>query len=200
MLVRIAVADPLPVFRRGLTEILRDAGFESEAPADLFAWVRDQQTKVVILTLQTEADWQLLEGLHQSAVDLMLVALVEQMSVAASVRALRAGAVCVLARDASPSVLRERFQAVVRGESLVPVEVLRALTAATEGDPPAQGPTRTERDWLRKLANGMTVNRLAADAGYSERMMFRLLRDLYDRLGVDNRTGALIKARDNGWL
>jgi DNA-binding NarL/FixJ family response regulator len=150
--------------------------------------------------VQSEADWQVLEGLHQTTSDLMLVALLEQMSVAASVRALRAGAVCVMARDASPSVLRERFQAVFRGECLVPLDVLRALTASAETDSRPEGPTRTEREWLRKLASGMTVNRLAADAGYSERMMFRLLRNLYGRIGAENRTGALIKARDNGWL
>jgi len=37
MLVRIAVADPLPVFRHGVVEILRAAGFESETPDDIFA-------------------------------------------------------------------------------------------------------------------------------------------------------------------
>jgi hypothetical protein len=44
------------------------------------------------------------------------------------------------------------------------------------------------------------VARLAATVGYSERMMFRLLADLYARLGADNRTRALMRARDEGWL
>src|SRR3954454_16159526 len=172
MLVRIAVADPLPVFRRGIVEILRDAGFESETPDDLLAWVRQEQTTIVILTLQSEADWRVLDGLRRATADLVLVALLEQMSVSDSVRALRAGAACVMARDTSPSAFRERFRAVVRGESVVPVAVLRELAAPT-GVPAAGAPSPVERDWLRRLAEGSTVGRLASEAGYSERMMFR---------------------------
>ncbi|MBO3742628.1 response regulator transcription factor [Actinoplanes flavus] len=200
MLVRIAVADPLPVFRHGVVEILRDAGFESETPDDLLAWVRDEQTTIVILTLQSEADWRMLEGLRRTAADLVLVALLEQMSVPDSVRALRAGAACVMARDASPSAFRERFRAVVRGESVVPVEVLRELAAPGADITEPNEPSAAERDWLRNLARGTTVGRLAAEAGYSERMMFRLLRDLYTRIGAQGRTDALITAQQHGWL
>ncbi|GAA0736812.1 response regulator transcription factor [Dactylosporangium roseum] len=146
MQVRIAVTDPLPVFRHGVVEILRDAGFESETPDDLFAWVRDEQTTIVILTLQAEADWRTLEGLHRTAAGLVVVALLEQMSVRDSVRALRAGAACVMARDATPSAFRERFRAVVRGESVVPVEVLRELAAPVADSTVSTEPSQTERD------------------------------------------------------
>jgi DNA-binding NarL/FixJ family response regulator len=200
MLVRIAVADPLPIFRHGVVQILRDAGFEPETPDDLFAWVRDEQTTVVILTLQTEADWRTLEGLRRTAAGLVLVALLEQASLSDSVRALRAGAACVMARDASPSAFRERLRAVARGESVVPVEVLRELATPTANSSPPSEPSPAERDWLRGLARGVTVGRLAAEAGYSERMMFRLLRDLYTRMGARNRTDALITAQHHGWL
>ena len=52
----------------------------------------------------------------------------------------------------------------------------------------------------RELAGGVTVAQLAAQVGYSERMMFRLLRELYDRLHVRGRTDALMLARERGWL
>ncbi|GAA0505405.1 DNA-binding response regulator [Paractinoplanes deccanensis] len=200
MLVRIAVADPLPVFRHGVVEILRDAGFEPETPDDLFGWVRDEQTTVVVLTLKSEADWRTLEGLRRTASDLVLIALLEEMSVRDSVRALRAGAACVMARDATPAAFRERFRAVVRGESVVPVDVLRELTAPATDPAVPDEPSPAERHWLRGLAQGATVGRLAAEAGYSERMMFRLLRDLYTRMGARDRTDALIMAQHRGWL
>ncbi|GAA4474683.1 response regulator transcription factor [Phytohabitans houttuyneae] len=199
MQVRIAVADPLPVFRRGVMAILREAGYEPEAPEDLLAWIRDEERKAIVITVRSDADWNLLDALHRATADVVVVALLDQLSVDASVRALRAGAACVIARDVSPSSLREAFSAAVRGQSLVPVEVLRALIDPVE-KPPVDQPSSQERDWLRGLAQGMTVGRLAVDAGYSERMMFRLLRGLYTRLGADNRTDALIKAQARGWL
>jgi DNA-binding CsgD family transcriptional regulator len=57
-----------------------------------------------------------------------------------------------------------------------------------------------EIEWLRTLAAGSTVARLAEGVGYSERAMFRLLRDLYQRLGVKSRTEALMLAQQQGWL
>jgi DNA-binding CsgD family transcriptional regulator len=44
------------------------------------------------------------------------------------------------------------------------------------------------------------VVRLADRAGYSERAMFRLLRQLYLRIGARNRTEALMRAHERGWL
>jgi DNA-binding NarL/FixJ family response regulator len=200
MRVRIAVADPLPIFRRGVMEILRDAGFEPEAPDDLLAWIDDRQTKALIISLLSGTDWELLDALHRGGTDTVLVALLDESSVAASVRALRAGAACTLPRDATPAVLSEGFRAAVNGRSLIPVDVLRALTAAEPAEPATAEPSPAERRWLRSLAGGTTVNRLAAEVGYSERMMFRLLRDLYARLGASGRTDALIIAQARGWL
>jgi DNA-binding NarL/FixJ family response regulator len=200
MAVRIAVTDPLPAFRRGVTAILRDAGFEPESPENPLTWVRDQQTVAVIVTLLSDADWDLLESLRQDTADAVLIALVEHVTVETSVRALRAGATCVLPRDTSSSTLSRAFRAAIDGHSMIPVDVLRALTT---GEPAATSeirPSHREREWLRDLSRGVTVGRIAADAGYSERMMFRLLRDLYTRLGAHGRTEALIMAQANGWL
>jgi DNA-binding NarL/FixJ family response regulator len=61
-------------------------------------------------------------------------------------------------------------------------------------------PSSREIGWLRDLANGVSVGRIAEGAGYSERMMFRLLRDLYARLGARNRTEALMLARERDWI
>ena len=46
----------------------------------------------------------------------------------------------------------------------------------------------------------MTVNQLAAKARYSERMMFRLLRELYSRFGARTKVEALMLAREQGWF
>jgi DNA-binding NarL/FixJ family response regulator len=99
--------------------------------------------------------------------------------------------------------VRAAFEAAVNGHTLLPIGVLRALASSAAAGPiatDAQMPAPRETEWLRQLAEGRSVARLANAAGYSERMMFRLLRELYDRLGVRSRTEALMRARERGWI
>lgn len=196
---RVAISDPLPAFCRGVAAILREAGLEAEAPSDLLAWADDDQAKLLFLTVRTPQDWTLLEQLTEHDPDALVVAMLEDASVPGHVRALTAGAVTTLPRDASPPVIRETYEAIIAGRSLVPTAVLRALVRRP-AEHETDRPSPRERDWLRDLAGGMTVNQLAAKSGYSERMMFRLLRDLYSRFGARTKVEALMLARENGWL
>jgi DNA-binding NarL/FixJ family response regulator len=200
MSVRVGISDPLPMYRYGIMATLSDSGFDLEAPEDLMAWIHVDQDKMILLTVASHDDWALLTQLHQARDEIPIVAALDDRSTSASVRALTAGAVGVVPRDASPSVIREALNAVVCGRSVVPIEVLRALTARNSDVGPAETPSSREIEWLIQLAGGLTVGQLATRVGYSERVMFRLLRDLYDRLQVKGRTQALMLARDRGWL
>lgn len=84
---------------------------------------------------------------------------------------------------------------------MLPIEVLRALSAVVV--PHESGGdqlTPQEVGWLRDLARGHTVVQLAEAAGYSERMMFRLLRSVYQRLNARTRTEAMMTASARGLL
>ena len=203
MVVRVAVVDPLPLYRHGVGATLAEAGIRTEAPEDLVAWAGVDEPRLVLFTVTAADGWAYLSTLCRVRAETKIIAVLEEASVHACVRALSAGAAAVLARDAPPRIMREVFDAAVRDNSLVPTSVLRALTDAGTPDPNATGssqPMDAEKEWLRQLARGDSVARLAVRAGYSERMMFRLLRDLYTKIGVSGRTEALIKARGDGWL
>ncbi|MFE9690558.1 DNA-binding response regulator [Micromonospora sp. NPDC005806] len=200
MPVRIAVSDPLPMFRRGVAEAMRGAGYDVESPDDLLSWTNEVGPHMVILTLLSPADWTLLATLRESRSQVALIAVIEHGDVLTSVRALVSGAVGVMAREADPETVCSVVSAVAAGRSLLPAEVVRALTAPQYRPPPEHIPTDREIAWVRMLTQGCTVARLAQHAGYSERMMFRLLRALYERWGVANRTEAIVHARGNGWL
>jgi DNA-binding NarL/FixJ family response regulator len=176
-----------------------EAGFASEAPDDLRTWIRQEHRRVVLLTLDAPSDWALLAELRHTRSDLVLVAVLTEVNEQSYVRAILAGAVAAVPRDASPEALQRVFEEAVEGFSVLPVEVVRALAAPHQRE---SGPTPAvhELDWLRQLANGATVAQLAERSGYSERAMFRLLRDLYQRLEVSSRTEALILAQQRGWL
>jgi hypothetical protein len=72
--VRIAVWDPLPIYRRGMMTALADAGFSSEEPEDLLAWSSEQQLRVAFLTVQSKQELTLLTQLKGSWPDLILIA------------------------------------------------------------------------------------------------------------------------------
>jgi DNA-binding NarL/FixJ family response regulator len=199
--VRIAVSDPLPVFRRGMMAVLGDASFEPRTPEELITWIREEQRPVVLLTLLSSDDWKLLAQLCDTRADVMVIAVLADTSIHAHVQALLSGAVTAVARGAPPETIREVFEETIAGRSVLPVGVVRALTTSKQlPEEDEHVPSAQEIGWLRDLALGTTVARLADRAGYSERAMFRLLRTLYLRIGARNRTEALMLARDRGWL
>jgi DNA-binding NarL/FixJ family response regulator len=201
MIIRAAVWDPLPLFCYGLLALLASAGFDVEVPEDLMSWVGCDGMKILLMTLATPQDWQLLAALKPARSDLAVVALLAFPGLTSHVRAVNAGVITAIPRCAAPSLVRRAFEAAVDGRSLVPVAVLRAITTGSQnGEVASIIPSEDEIDWLRQLARGSSVADLAEHAGYSERMMFRLLRALYVKLQAPNRTVALIRAHDEGWL
>jgi DNA-binding NarL/FixJ family response regulator len=202
MFVRIAVFDPLPLFRHGVVVALREAGLGGELPDELFAWMDDDCPRLVLLTLDSAADWERLDRLCGTYDDVLVVALLTDDTVTTHVRALVSGAAAAVSRDAQPSAVCALVEAVIGGRTVLPIDVLRSLTSATSDptEPGVRTPTPQQMEWLRHLSAGMTVAELAERAGFSERMMFRLLRQLYERMQVKGRTEALLLARERGWL
>ena len=136
MFTRIAVFDPLPVFRRGVLATLGEAGFDAETPGDLLAWAGGAERRLAVLTLSAPDEWNLLTEIRQVRPGTEVMAVLDDASVSGYVRALTAGAVGAVPRDASPSAMREVFEAVLHGRVVLPIEVLRVLsTGAAPLDP-----------------------------------------------------------------
>lgn len=198
VIVRIAIVDPLPMFREGAAAALAQTGHLVETPADVVAWMRRQATNVVLLTIMSDTDWRLLERLRTTPATSIVIALLDGGSLTVGgVRAVRAGARSVLWRDASAAVLRRTVEATIDGQAVLPAALAAAMVS---GGRPRGEPSSEQLSWLRQLANGSTVAGIAAEAGYSERAMYRLLRALYHQLGVRTRMQAIMRAQEAGWL
>jgi DNA-binding NarL/FixJ family response regulator len=195
MVLRVEVADPLPLFRRGVEAVVGELNHRVVVPEDLATWSQDR--RVVLFTVLTRDDWSRLSRLCGEAEALDVIAVLAPYDMAGAVRAVTAGAIGVLPRDASVEETRAALTALVDGRVTLPLDVLRGLRGTATPEPGA-ALTAREIGWLRDLAQGATVARIASDAGYSERMMFRLLRDVYTRLGAESRAEALMAARDRG--
>jgi DNA-binding NarL/FixJ family response regulator len=198
--VRIAVWDPLPIYRRGMMTALAGAGFSSDEPEDLLEWSSEQQHKVAFLTVQSKQELTLLTELKGSWPDLILIAVLAEENVEMHVKAVKAGATAAVGRTATPEEILQVFNAAIRGVSMLPAEAVRALAAPKAPHDETNQLTPREILWLRALSQGMTVAQLAENVGYSERAMYRLLRDMYRRMHAANRTEAVLKASRAGWL
>jgi DNA-binding NarL/FixJ family response regulator len=181
--------------------VLGDSGFEPQTPEELLTWIREERRPVVILSLLSSDDWTLLARLREARPDTMVIAVLADSSIRSHVQAILGGAIAAVTRDALPETVRKVFDAAVAGKSVLPVEVVRGLTSSHPSqDEDEWVPSPDEIGWLRELAIGTTVARLADRAGYSERAMYRLLRKLYVQLGARNRTEAMIRSHERGWL
>jgi DNA-binding NarL/FixJ family response regulator len=201
MIIRAAVWDSLPLFCYGLLALLSAAGFDGDVPDDLVSWAGDAGAKILLMTLATPEDWELLGALRPGRSDLAIVALLAHPGLTSHLRAINAGAITAIPRCAAPSLVLRAFEAAVEGRCLLPADAVRAITAGVpHGGVRSISPSEQEINWLRQLAHGSSVADLAECAGYSERMMFRYLRALYVKLQAPNRTVALIRASAEGWL
>lgn len=143
--------------------------------------------------------WRLLARLREAATKPPVVALIDTGSAQDGVRAVYAGARSVLPRSVAAEPLRRTVAATMEGQAVLPAAVAELLAGGgSAGDGTTVAPGRI--DWLRKLASGVTVAQLAAQAGYSERAMFRLLTGVYQEMGARNRIEAIMLARDRGWI
>lgn len=201
MAVQVAVVDPLPMFRRGVAAELSAVGFAVDDPPDVFTWARQTPAAVILLTIGAEGDWRLLDQLHSDDLQVAVIVLFDELDNATAARAIRAGASSVLSRNATAATLCRTVEATLDGQTVLPSGAAGALAAggAVGADDPMT-PSAQQLDWLRHLADGNTVARLASDAGYSERAIYRMLQVLYQQMGVAGRLQAIMQAQARGWL
>ncbi len=80
------------------------------------------------------------------------------------------------------------------GNVFLPLDVALAFASNTIGPPTDLALKSTDVKALQLLCAGEKTEQIAADLGYSLRQTQRILRDLYRRMGVRNRTEAIIQA------
>jgi DNA-binding NarL/FixJ family response regulator len=193
--LHIAVVDPLPLFRQGAAAVLSAAGHRVETPDDALAWSQSRRHAVVLLTLAERPDWTLLTRMHNES-SVAVVAMLQDLH-PGGVRAVHLGARSVLPRACDAVTLVRTVEATASGQSVLPADVLDSVVG--EGHSGLRV-SEQQMGWLTLLAAGSTVAEVAAQAGYSERAMFRILKQLYQEIGVEGRMQAVLRAQELGWI
>ena len=198
--VAVAIVDVVPSYRLGLSAAFAEARFAIEEPVSLDEWIRLPGPRVLVVTVEVLGDCDVIRRCTGVNPDLSVLALLRDPTAEMYIRALQAGAAGAAPWTASPEAIIAVVEAARHQHVLLPQEVVQEITASAllSAELRAIGPSDVE--WLQMMAQGKTVAELARAVGYSEREMFRLLRQLYDRMGVRNRTEALLKAARCGLL
>lgn len=198
---RVVVVGRSHMWLRGLQELLEDSDFDVKTQERLNDSVAQTGALCVVVHLPDAQAHSDLRVFREGEKNVPVLGVVDSVDLLSTTRALRAGATSVIADSDAAEVAAHAVRAAAVSRSSLPSSVVVSMAHhVPDSDDIRSWIAPSQISWLRAMASGSTVAEVAEDAGYSERAMFRQLRILYLRLGVNNRTEALLWAKQHGLL
>lgn len=209
--IRVLVADDHPVFRDGLAEHLHGSaeievvGVASDG-AQALAELRRLDPDVAVLDLQLpEMDGiALIEAAVREGLRTRYIILSAFEDPETVFRAFVAGAAAYLMKVISADAVAEAIRSVAAGQSVIPPELQGGLTEQLRrwhADSPDQiRLTEREFDVLRLAAEGMAIKAIADELFVGVTTVKTHLQRVYEKLGVNDRAGAVAAAMRRGLL
>jgi len=207
--MRIAIADDDPLVRMGLKAILQsERGWEVVAEAGdgeaALAEVRRSSPDVVLMDVRMPG----MDGLEAtrlivdsgSATKVLVLTTFEVDEYV--FEAMRAGAAGFVLKRVPPTELIEAVRVVASGESLLFPASTRAVIERFAGPGAQELPELTEReqDVLRELARGRSNQEIASGLFVSVETVKSHVASILTKLGVRDRTQAVIVAYETGFV
>jgi DNA-binding NarL/FixJ family response regulator len=175
--IRVLVADDHAVVRRGLREILEDAGDiqvggEASNAAEVRRQVQDHRWDVVVLDISMPGGTgiDLVGEIARLRPEIRVVILTVHSAEQYAVRALRAGAAGFLTKEMAPGKLVEAVRKVAHGGRYVTEELAETLASIVAGEAsgaPHDRLSNREFEVLKLLASGRTVSQIAQSLALS---------------------------------
>jgi DNA-binding NarL/FixJ family response regulator len=205
--VRVAIADDHRVVRVGLEQLLSTfEGVEVVGVADggerAVEVVRETRPDVLLLDLSMpDVDGvEVSRRLSTEAPETRIVVFTSFSDRERIVEALDAGAIGYLLKDAEPDEISAAIRAAARGEAPLAPKAAAALLADRASRPPEVELTAREREVLTLVVQGMANKQIARRLGISEKTVKGHLTNLFQRIGVADRTQAALWAERTGAL
>ena len=207
--IRVLVVDDHPVMRRGLCEVLEDAGgFEvvGQAADGVEAVTRAEETRpdVVVMDVMmpnkdgVEACRDILDLLPDTKV-LMLTASTEDDAV---IEAIAAGASGFVQKYSGSDELVDAIRKVAGGELTIPddtlAQVFRLIRSGVAMMPGPNVLTDREREILEHFARGKSYAGIAEALGISAVTVRNAIYRVQDKLGVESKQEIVVWAVRNG--
>ena len=200
----VLVVDDEPHMRMLVRETLEQSGHDvceaenGEQGLERFA---ERRPDIVLMDLEMpEVDGiEATRILREQAPDTRVVILTSFSDRDRILKALDAGAVGYLLKDAEPDELRRGIAAAARGESpLDPRAAGTVIAARTAQASPSAVISEREREVLVLLSRGMPNKEIAHQLGISEKTVKAHLTSIFRQIKVTDRTQAALWAKSNG--
>ena len=205
MSIRVAIADDHRVVRVGLEQLL--ATFDdvelvgsAEGGEQAVTICTAQRPDVLLLDLSMpDLDGiEVTRRLAEGAPETRIVVFTSFSDRERIVQALDAGAIGYLLKDAEPDEIHAAIRAAARGEAPLAPKAAAALLAERSVRPTALDLTAREREVLGLVVAGMANKQIARRLGISEKTVKGHLTNLFQRIGVADRTQAALWAERTG--
>lgn len=215
-MIRLLIADDHLMIREGLQMILgmeEDLEVVGEAVDGESAvqLAGELQPDVVLMDLRMPGmgGLEAIERILAQWPEMAVVILTTYNEDELMIRGLRAGARGFLLKDTGRQTLFHTIRAAARGETLLQPEIMNRVMAHTDDAKPAAEPPETadtiplterEMQVLAAVARGERNKEIALQLGVTERTVKAHLTNVYNKLGVDSRAGAVSVAMQRGIL
>ena len=204
-MIRLLIADDHAVVRTGLRQLVGtfdDVELVGEAAngEEAVALCAERKPDVVLMDLEMpvldgiEATRQIVAAQPGVAV-VVLTSFSDRDEI---LRALDAGAVGYLLKDAEPADLAKAVDAAARGEAPLDPRASRALLSARSRTSPLDALSEREREVLAMVARGLPNKLIARELSISEKTVKAHLTNVFRTIGVTDRTQAALWAERNG--
>ncbi len=209
--MRVLVADDHSLFRDGIISLLEAAGLEvvgqvGDGRAAVEAALRLQPDLVLMdIDMPQMSGLEALHLIKKESPEIQVVMLTVCEDDAKLFEAIQSGAQGYLLKSLDTNEFLEMLDGLQRGEAAMTRQTIARLMKRVAAPPlpqtePVQNLTKREIELLRLVAKGMPNKAIAQVLSVSENTVKYHLRNILQKLGVQNRTEAVTQAIRAGWL
>lgn len=195
-MIRVLVADDHAILRRGLAQIISEAGdmqvcAEAETGAQAVRLAREHKVDVLLLdiTMPDRNGLDTLKQLKKENPKLAVLMLSMHPEEVYALRAIKGGASGYLTKQSAPALLVTAIRQVASGRRYISPAVAEAL-AGTIVDGPERTPHATlsdrEYETMRLIASGKTLTEIAAEMHLSVKTVSVYRARLLDKMHLKN--------------
>jgi DNA-binding NarL/FixJ family response regulator len=203
--IRLLIADDHAVVRTGLAQLV-----STFHDVELVGAARDGEEAVALCAergpdvVLMDLEMPVLDGIGATArikaaqPEVAVVILTSFSAREQILRALDAGAVGYLLKDAEPDELGRAVRAAAQGESPLDPKAAQALLSARRATSPLDSLSEREREVLLMVVEGLANKQIAQRLSISEKTVKAHLTSVFRQIGVTDRTQAALWAERNG--